>query len=179
MNVKSSVAVLSAFLAMAGAALGEEHESSRLKGADVAPVSNDLYAKECGACHFAYPPGLLPTRSWERLTANLSDHFGGNAELAPEDLKALTDYLVNNAADKVASGRSARIAHSIQADQTPLRVTEVPYIKREHQEIPARMITGNPKVKSLSNCSACHTRAEAGSFDEHEVRVPGYGTRAD
>src|SRR5512143_40598 len=97
MNAKSSAVLLSAFLAMAGAALGEEREGSGLKGAGVAPVSNALYAKACGACHFAYPPGLLPARSWERLTANLSDHFGGNAELAPEDLKALTDYLVNNA----------------------------------------------------------------------------------
>ncbi|MFQ5489045.1 MAG: cytochrome C, partial [Gammaproteobacteria bacterium] len=25
---------------------------------DVAPVNNDLYDRECGACHFAYQPGL-------------------------------------------------------------------------------------------------------------------------
>ncbi|MCW9089130.1 MAG: diheme cytochrome c, partial [Gammaproteobacteria bacterium] len=27
---------------------------------DVAPVKNELYQSECGSCHFAYQPGLLP-----------------------------------------------------------------------------------------------------------------------
>ena len=27
---------------------------------DVAPVKNERYKAECGSCHFAYQPGLLP-----------------------------------------------------------------------------------------------------------------------
>ena len=29
--------------------------------------------------------------------------------------------------------------------------------------------------KSFSRCGACHRRAEQGVFNEHEVRIPGYG----
>ena len=46
---------------------------------DVAAVENPLYQEECGSCHMAYPPGLLPGRSWEKLMTGLADHFGENA----------------------------------------------------------------------------------------------------
>jgi hypothetical protein len=29
----------------------------------VAPVSDKFYEKECASCHFAYQPGLLPSKS--------------------------------------------------------------------------------------------------------------------
>ena len=45
----------------------------------------------------------------------------------------------------------------------------------EHNEIPARFVTANPKVNSFSQCDACHIDAEQGSFNEHDVRIPGYG----
>lgn len=158
---------------------GAEGMGDRLVGnadrSEVVPVVNDLYAKECGACHLAYPPGLLPARSWEKVMNGLSDHFGDNAELAPEDQNAVTDYLVKNAADRSGQKRSAKIVRSLKNDEIPLRISQVPYIVRKHHEIPSRMIQGNPKVKSLSNCNACHTRAEAGSFNEHDVSIPGYG----
>ena len=30
---------------------------------EVKPVTDKRYLKECGECHFAYQPGLLPARS--------------------------------------------------------------------------------------------------------------------
>lgn len=146
---------------------------------DVAPVNNTLYRSECGTCHYAFPPGFLPARSWNKLMADLSDHFGENAELDPDTLQALTEYLVANSADKVQTRRSIKFMESIPANSTPLRISEVPYFVREHNEIPARLIKGNPKVGSLSNCVACHTRAEAGSFAEREIDIPGYGRWED
>ena len=35
---------------------------------------DDIYLDECGACHLAYPPGLLPEPSWRLLLAHLDDH---------------------------------------------------------------------------------------------------------
>ncbi len=35
--------------------------------ADFAPVTNAAYSEECGACHMAYPPGLLPSRAWTAI----------------------------------------------------------------------------------------------------------------
>lgn len=146
---------------------------------DVAPVNNELYAKECGACHFAYPPGLLPARSWEKLLSQLSDHFGENAELAADDVKALTTYAVANAADKSDHPRSQKIARSIKAGDTPLRISETPYIRSEHRKLPRKMLQDNPQVQSLSKCNACHTKAAQGSFDEDEIKIPGFARWED
>jgi len=141
----------------------------------VAPVTNLQYVEECGSCHMAYPPGLLPARSWQALMGDLDDHFGDNAELEAEVLAALTGYLVKNSADNSPFRRSRKITHSLAEAHAPLRITQLPYIRREHREIPNRLITGNPDVSSLSNCAACHRQADAGSFSEREILVPGYG----
>lgn len=169
--------LLSASMLLVGAiaVAGDRGTTAR----DVAPVTDPSYAAECGACHFAYPPGLLPARSWKKLMAGLDDHFGENAQLSPGDRKAITEYLVYNAADHGPGKRSAKIARSIGPDETPIRISETPYIAREHREIPARLVTGNPRVGSLANCNACHTQAAKGSFDEREIHLPGHGRWRD
>ena len=152
---------------------------SRMK--EVKAVDNAQYAEECGACHFAYPPGLLPTRSWEKLLdANaLEDHFGENAELDEDVLSEIQQYAYSNAADKSYYKRSRKIAKATEQGDAPLRITEVKYIKRKHHEIPERMIKDNPDVKSLSNCNACHTQAEKGVFDNDTVNIPNYSDWED
>lgn len=160
----------------------DEHQRSagRVISLDVAPVNNEQYQSECGACHMAYQPGLLPARSWVRLMAALSDHFGEDVELAPPVRKTLTKYLVQFAADGAPYRRSERIMQSLsEANDAPLRITETRYIAREHREIPARLVTANAEVKSLSNCPACHLRAEQGSYREREIRIPGAGRWED
>ena len=49
--------------------------------ARVAPVTDPLVKKECGSCHMAFSPQLLPKRSWQKLIDTLADHFGENASL--------------------------------------------------------------------------------------------------
>ncbi len=172
-------AVLAGWLAIANATTADDDAYSRRRGTDVAPVTDPRYAQECGSCHFAYQPGLLPARSWRKLMGNLSDHFGDNAELAKEDAAAITDYLVKNAADRSNYRRSAKIANSLSDRGVPLRISQLPYIAGKHDEIPARFVAGNPKVRSLSNCAACHTRAPQGSYSEHEIDIPGVGSWED
>jgi mono/diheme cytochrome c family protein len=167
---------LGRMLVLSGAATADDGSNSRRgNGRDVAPVRHALYAKECGSCHMAYPPGLLPARSWQKLMGNLADHFGDNAELPQEDAATIADYLARNAADRSNDRRSVKIADSLTARQTPLRITQMPYIAAKHREIPPRLVAGNPKVGSLSQCAACHTKAEAGSFSERDINIPGYG----
>jgi len=141
----------------------------------VAPVNNTLYAAECGTCHFAYQPGLLPERSWIKIMNGLSSHFGDNAELSSTTHQQILSYLTANSADKVEDKRSKKIARSIAPDATPLRIIDTPYIKHKHDEIPARLITGNDKVGSLSRCDACHLSAKEGSYSESQIRIPGVG----
>jgi hypothetical protein len=50
-------------------------------GTTVPPVRNPAMLKECGVCHIAYPPQMLPARSWKKIMAGLADHFGENATL--------------------------------------------------------------------------------------------------
>jgi Dihaem cytochrome c len=123
---------------------------------------NPAYQQECGACHIAYPPGLLPAPSWQRLMANLPSHFGTDASLDPQTLKALSTWLAANA----AQGR--------RASATPPpedRITRSSWFLREHDEI-APATWRRASIKSASNCAACHTRADQGDFDEHAVRIP-------
>jgi len=134
-----------------------------------------VYKEECASCHMAYPSQLLPARSWTRILDSLDHHFGDNASLDPDTLKTLKAYLQANSADTAESRRARRIMRSLPADETPLRISEIPSIRREHREIPRRYITGNPRVKSLSNCVACHAGAEQGHFNEDTVKIPGYG----
>jgi mono/diheme cytochrome c family protein len=143
----------------------------------VEAVKNDLYRANCAECHFAYQPGLLPKRSWQKMmqTNELENHFGDNAELGePERLKILS-YLTSHAADDSSYKRSQKMMRSIRDNETPMRITEVSYFKRKHDEIPVRFVTGNAKVKSWANCAACHMAAEKGSFDDDGVRIPGVG----
>ena len=96
------------------------------------------------------------------------------ADLDQESLKEIYDYALANAAEKSYHKRSRKIAISTAEGEPPLRITEVRYIKRKHHEIPDKMIRGNKKVKSLSNCNACHTQAAEGVFDEDTVSIPNY-----
>lgn len=153
----------------------DEHEHGRRHGrGSVAAVVDPVYAKECGSCHLAYPAQWLPARSWERMLGGLDDHFGDNAELGTDERRAVGNYLASNAADK-QSGRSSKVMQSLGRDDMPLRITDTGYFKRKHREVPARAIRDNPRVKSLAQCQACHPRAEAGSYNEHEVAIPGIG----
>jgi hypothetical protein len=133
-----------------------------------------LYKKECGSCHMAYQPGLLPQRSWKKMMTTLEDHFGTDASLEPEDRIGITAYLTANAADiRPAERHMVKIASSVSPD-APMQMTKSRYFVREHREIPIRYIS-QPEVKSLANCNACHQNAESGDYRERGIFIPNYG----
>ncbi len=145
----------------------------------VATASGKVYREECGSCHMAYPPRLLPAGSWMKIMSGLENHFGDNAELDADTEKSITGLLLSYSADR-SDYRGARgFNRSMQYNDAPVRITQLPDFRRAHHEIPERMVTGNPEVKSFSRCNACHLRAEQGSFNEHDVRIPGYGRWED
>ena len=134
-----------------------------------------LYKSECGDCHMAYPPSMLPAPSWRGMMGSLEDHFGDNAELDIATAEQLSLFLARNAAGKRRDEYSER-AWRATRDRSPLmRITETDYFRGQHHEIPAKLVTGNPAVGSFSRCEACHRGADQGDFDEHGVRIPGYG----
>ena len=139
--------------------------------AATAPDPATRYRAECGSCHTPYPARTLPAPAWRQIMGRLDNHYDDNAELPAETQALLTRYLVDHA------GRASRY-RAPAGDKLP-RITEQPWFTGEHDEIPARMVTGNPKVGSFSNCAGCHTGAAQGRFSEHEVRIPGYGRWED
>jgi hypothetical protein len=120
-----------------------------------------LYTQECASCHVAYPPGLLPSASWQRVTGGLSRHYGTDASLDPAAIRELTAWLSANA------GSDRRLREEPPQD----RITRSAWFLRKHDEVPARAWK-LPAVKSPSNCTACHAQAEQGDFNEHSVRIP-------
>jgi hypothetical protein len=119
----------------------------------------------------AYPPGLLPERSWRKLMAELDNHFGQNASLDAVTAKAVLTYLVENSAERSTNRRAVRFAGAVPASAVPLRITENPYFVREHREV-SPDVWKLPKVGSPANCNACHGDAEQGTFSERNVRIP-------
>ena len=129
------------------------------------PVKDALTKKECGACHMAFQPSFLPARSWAKIMDSLSDHFGEDASLPGEKAEHIRKYLMANAAD--ARWRS-KMMRGVRKDWTPIRITGLPYWKREHdEEVPARAWK-DPKVGSKANCKACHRMADAGIYEAEE-----------
>lgn len=119
------------------------------------------YTQECGACHVAYPPGLLPASSWQRVMGGLERHYGSDASLDPALTQQLSAWLQAHA------GTGQRVAEAPPQD----RITRSAWFERKHRQIePA--VWQLPSVKSAANCAACHVGAEKGRFDDDELRMP-------
>jgi cytochrome c553 len=141
---------------------------------EVRPVTDTAYQRDCGECHLAYQPGLLPARSWEVLLSReaLGRHFGVNAEIDAGVLRGLRAYALANAADQSYSKRSRKIAVSTSAGPVPLRISGLRVVARAHAHIPAPRAAANPAVKTMAACDACHTQAAQGIYGGDTVRLP-------
>jgi nitrate/TMAO reductase-like tetraheme cytochrome c subunit len=147
---------------------GEHHERSKIMSPTIV---NTKYKAECASCHMAYPPGLLPAKSWEKMMGSLDKHFGEDASLDEKTKKEIADFLVKNSADYSNTRRGAKIASSLGGDNTPLRFSDSDYFKRKHHEL-SDSIYKRKAIGSKSNCVACHSGAESGNFDEDNVHIP-------
>jgi cytochrome c551/c552 len=126
--------------------------------------------KECGACHMAFPPQLLPARSWKKIMSGLSDHFGENADLAEPTRAEITAYLVAHAADAPGTANGRLFMRGVDPGAVPLRITQLPFWKAAHSEVPASEFR-SAQVKSAANCLACHRsggQGESGESGENE-----------
>ena len=132
-----------------------------IASARAAPAASDpSWQAECGSCHVAYPPRLLPAASWRALMDDLGRHFGTDASVDPATSAAIRAFLEGNA------GRSRS-----PGDEATLRITQTRWFVREHRGV-AERTWHDASVRSAANCAACHAGAEAGRFGEHDVRFP-------
>lgn len=119
------------------------------------------YATECGECHVAYPPVLLPPVSWQRIMDGLGKHYGVDASLDTAVRTDISRWLVQT---------STRRSHTREAPPQD-RISRTRWFLHEHDEVGAD-VWKRASVKSASNCGACHRNAAQGSYDEDSVRIP-------
>jgi len=131
-------------------ASGSDHRS---------PPLDPGYVAECGSCHLPYPPRLLGAESWQALLGQLDRHFQADAGIEAAALEPIRGYLLANARRRPTGPAGAPV----------LRISETDWFRHEHDEIsPARW----SRVRSRSDCGACHTGADRGRYSEHEIKLP-------
>jgi len=121
------------------------------------------YQQECAACHVAYPPGMLPAASWQRLMGGLGKHFGTDASLDATSAREISTWLNHHA------GTYKRVTEAPPQD----RMTRSSWFLSKHneREVPLA-VWKRTSVGSPANCAACHTQADKGSFNERDIRIP-------
>ena len=134
---------------------------ARADGPQMPRAVPPAYTRECGSCHVAYPPGMLPARSWQRIMTGLENHYGSDASVEPAVVRDLDRWLQANA------GTHKRVREAPPED----RITRSAWFERKHDEI-APSVWKLASVKSPGNCAACHAKAEQGRFDDDELKVP-------
>lgn len=138
------------------------HQSAFADSGNLMPAKiSPKYQQECAACHLAYPPGLLPARSWTRVMNNLESHYGSDASIDSATVKELTIWLTAHA------GTYKRV----RAEPKDDRLTESDWFIRKHRKI-ENEVWLRDSIKSKANCAACHLSAERGNYDDDEVVIP-------
>ena len=123
-------------------------------------ATDPVWQEECGACHVAYPPQLLPASGWRAVMSGLDRHFGADASLDAQTAGHVGAFLERNAGRR-REGRGASVT----------RITETHWFLDEHDYLPPG-IWRRPEVRSAANCPACHTQAESGDYGKRTRRVP-------
>ena len=125
------------------------------------PPPPATYTQECGSCHLAFPPNLLPKASWQRVMHGLDKHYGSDASLDVATQKQIDAWLQTHG----GQGKRAR-------EEPPFdRITRSAWFERKHREVSAATFK-RPAIKSPANCTACHRDAAQGDFEEDRVRIP-------
>jgi cytochrome b len=132
------------------------------------------YAAECGACHAAYNPSLMPRVSWSVLMSGLDDHFGEDAWLPDDTAAQIGAWLEANAAE-TADTKAANLFRRVNPEN-PIAITATPFWTRTHADIPDAVFAAAP-VGGRAQCPACHGDAAAGLFHPSNIAIPEETTR--
>jgi hypothetical protein len=129
------------------------------------PVADPLVKEECGSCHLAFAPAMLPASSWQRMMGDLKNHFGDDASLDAASADRILRYLMANAGDSAGRRYGGKLLAGVAAGNAPLRITELPKWVSEHRKVPD-WEWRHKDVGTKANCLACHADAGRGYYDE-------------
>jgi cytochrome b len=132
-------------------------------------AENPVYEAECGACHYAFHPSLLPADSWQQIMAGLEDHFGEDAALDSASAQKIGQWLSENAGETWDTEAANRFR--VLAPDQPMHITATPYWIAKHEDLTAAVFK-RKAVGSKINCIACHRDARSGRFDDQAIDIP-------
>ena len=61
--------------------------------------------------------------------------------------------------------------YSIKDGDSPIKITDIPYWVKKHSEI-SDEVYKRKSIDSKSNCIACHSGSEIGSFEDRDIHIP-------
>ncbi len=141
-----------------------------LPGRGVPPPALDAaYVRECGGCHFAYPPSLAPAQTWVAVMDGLDDHFGENATIDSATATVLRGWLADNSSEHWDTRPAVTLRTTDPAQ--PQRITAAPAWTRFHRRI-AEAVFKSQAVGAKGSCGACHHDASTGRFDPQQIAIP-------
>ncbi len=133
---------------------------------------NNTFYNECGSCHIAYPPYLLPKRSWVAMMGNLKNHFGDDASLDEKSRVEILNFLVKNSSENSTHQVALKISKSIESEKfTIIAMTKTAYWKAKHKHIDSKVFLSQD-VKNRANCAACHKDIEKGMMENDLIGLP-------
>ncbi len=122
------------------------------------------YTQQCSVCHLAYPPGLLPAGSWQKLLDDMPQHFTAQVMINVETQQEISQWLQAHAA-----------TFPPVAEEPPQhRITQSLWWKKIHlnnSQLPAALWK-KPSVAKGSSCVTCHASAAKGEYNAKTVLVP-------
>jgi hypothetical protein len=148
---RAFVGVLASMVAASGPAAADD--------AIYPPVNYPPVMNPCGECHMVFPAEMLPKASWIAILAKLDDHFGEDATIPDDQVKAIRAYLTQHAADSPnATPQDRHYMAAIPLGGAPLRITQTPWWNQMHADFDFEGVKRSD-VKSPANCPACHKNA--------------------
>jgi len=115
---------------------------------------NPIFAKECNECHNLYSPTFMSKPMWEIALEDEKSHFKKDLREDVPHFESIKKYILANSAETSDTEISQGIIKSTKG-KVKYRITKTRYWRDIHIHI-ARSVYKKEKIKSKSNCKACH-----------------------
>ncbi|MBD2439696.1 cytochrome C [Nostoc sp. FACHB-110] len=124
--------------------------NSEVGTVDVVPsqyqLGQEIYRENCGTCHIAIPPEVLPTQTWKNLLED-SQHYGTQVQPLVDPGRILVwRYL------------STFSRTQLQDEETPYRLNKSRFFSALHPKVKL------PRPVQLDSCVSCHPSASEFNF---------------
>lgn len=129
---------------------------------DSTKTAFEEYKQECGSCHIAYAPFLLPKSAWDSMMSDLENHFGDDASLEEETHARIAVFLEKYANDVLDT------KFTQQKESEEIAISQTPYWEVAHRKLNPKIFK-TEAIKSKANCQTCHKDAESGIFAKNAV----------